>query len=423
MPRLEAGTNVAMCDGSTVTVEAFIASGGQGEVYRVRSGADGRRLALKWYTDPSIAGNDAFLANLKYNCAHAAPSPSFIWPEGVACRASGSYGYTMRLRPPGYMVLGDFFCIDRNPEAYFRSELAKITAALRICDSFSRLHSAGLSYQDLNDGNFLIEPHTGDVLICDSDNIAADGHNNGISGKPRYMAPEVAEGGIPTAASDRLSLAIILYRIFMADHPFEGALTCSPRHACLTPAEQTRLFGRDAVFCFDPDDRSNRPLELLQPNSLFFWDMVPEALRRMFCKALSRTAIRQPDRRTGADEWKELMLALRAALICCHNDPSDPPHDYMAEPGIPPGRCPRCGADAPPHALLLYDNGLSYTLSDGKPLYEGDSFAETAVCRADGHTLTLEYPDGRRRPLRDGSTLCSGNNKATIKLIHPDGSR
>lgn len=37
------------------------------------------------------------------------------------------------------------------------------------------LHRHGYSYQDLNDGNFFINPESGDVLICDNDNVMPQG--------------------------------------------------------------------------------------------------------------------------------------------------------------------------------------------------------------------------------------------------------
>ena len=44
---------------------------------------------------------------------------------------------------------------------------AMLNAAMKICNGFMMLHRFGYSYQDLNDGNFFIDPKTGDVLICD----------------------------------------------------------------------------------------------------------------------------------------------------------------------------------------------------------------------------------------------------------------
>ena len=192
--------------------------------------------------------NTQFRQTLQYNCNHNAPSQSFLWPLAITETINGSYGYVMKLRPEGFIDLGKFFCIDENPQAYFRSTLAKLTASLQICDAFSRLHQSGFSYQDINDGSFLIDPLKGHVRICDNDNIVFDGLSNGIAGKPHYMAPEVANGKIPNTASDRFSLAIILYRLFMVDHPFEGCRTSTERHNCLTPHDELQLFGNDAVF-------------------------------------------------------------------------------------------------------------------------------------------------------------------------------
>ena len=73
--------------------------------------------------------------------------------------------------------------------------LVKEAISLDICCAFRALHLKGLSYQDLNDGNFFINGETGRVLICDNDNVAPDGDNTtGIRGKARYMAPEVVSG-------------------------------------------------------------------------------------------------------------------------------------------------------------------------------------------------------------------------------------
>ncbi len=46
----------------------------------------------------------------------------------------------------------------------------------------------------LNDGGFFIDTRSGDVLVCDCDNVAADGDNFGIGGMPGFMAPEVVRG-------------------------------------------------------------------------------------------------------------------------------------------------------------------------------------------------------------------------------------
>lgn len=96
----------------------------------------------------------------------------------------------MKLRPKDYYEFGQYLLA----RAKFKSFEAMVNAAMKICEGFKALHLSGLSYQDLNDGNFFIHPETGDVLICDNDNVAPEGVTSGILGKARYMAPEVVTG-------------------------------------------------------------------------------------------------------------------------------------------------------------------------------------------------------------------------------------
>ncbi len=382
MPSLSPGTVITVSDGSSLTVIAYIASGGQGEVYRVRRNPGGREMALKWYTNRAIIDNPDFLKTLRHNCRHKAPSDAFLWPEAVTDRQYGSFGYIMRLRPEGFVDLGKFFCIDRNPQAYFRSWLAKLTACIQICDAFSRLHNNGFSYQDINDGSFLIDPFRGHVLICDNDNIVSDGCSNGVSGKPHYMAPEVAEGNTPDRASDRFSLAIILYRILMIDHPFEGRSTTSYENRCLTPDREMLLFGREAVFCHDTADCSNAPVEGLHDNSILYWRYLTSRLQRAFRIALCCRAIVDPCCRIRASSWKQMMLAERAALVTCHAAPDVPVHDYLCE-GAKPDLCPLCGSVTGAEVWLDFGDAMpAYRLTASKPLFLGESFVPEGICRA-----------------------------------------
>lgn len=438
MPTFSPGTRIRMANGTTVTVVDLLGAGGQGEVYKVRA-SSGVELALKWYTAPALITSNNFYGGMKVRSEYMTPSPVFLWPVLLTVRArNGAFGYLMRLRPPQYIEMGDYFCIDRNPDAWLRSYMAKINAGLTVADSFSRMHLEGLCFQDINDGNFFLDPMTGDVLICDTDNIVPDGRGGGISGKPRYMAPEVLAGQRPTCLSDRFSVAIILYRIFMIDHPFEGRLTMDAANSLLTTDRESELFGADAVFCYDRRDDRNRPDPELQPNSAAFWPQMPAALREAFEMSFSHEALVNPSLRVSSTKWREIMASLRAKVITCPAGRGEDAHDFIIDEQVP-RTCPVCGAPIGPVPYLVFPGGERYYLTPGKKLYFEGGFRSVGQCvsmntRNRGRILGLEnltneawhysYPGdypcetepGSSIIFSDGIEIDFGGTKATLHV-------
>ena len=212
MAELKTGYQGKTVYGNTFTVLEFLGGGGQGNVYKVQCG--GREMALKWYhkaTIDKMKDPDEFYENLMANIKKGAPTSAFLWPEELTEKCDGSFGYIMGLRPSNYEELTRFLIWDakkRRMKASFASITARCNAAINIIEGFRALHNDGYSYQDLNNGNFFIDPSNGDVLICDNDNVSERGVNFGIAGKQRYMAPEVVLGGVPDKRSDRFSYAV-----------------------------------------------------------------------------------------------------------------------------------------------------------------------------------------------------------------------
>ena len=409
MGELQINSKIEMVDGCFVTVTRLLGSGGQGEVYLVKD-ANGHDYALKWYTSPTIKQDHNFRNNLAYNIKQGAPNKNFLWPLKLTKFQNGSYGYLMALRPSRFNELGEMACVKRFPNSYFKSLEAKINAAIQICDAFRSLHLHGFSYQDLNEGGFFIDFSNGDVMICDNDNVIANGMNMGVRGKVRYMAAEVVEGGMPTIQSDCLSLAIILYRIFMVDHPLEGALTL--KYPNMTPEIERALFGRQAVFCYDPVDASNRPVPGQDVNSIKFWKLISPALRAMFQKALGKNAIQNPTMRVKVKEWKDFFLKLRRKVVVCPADGRDKPN-FMFMADSTPTVCPKCRKTVQPAAQLTFktrsgDETWDFYLD--KHLYLGDS------CIPVGYGVSRKKDDGTeeiaiRNLSQDKWTLLTASRK------------
>lgn len=261
MLELKTGEKVTLTNGSEATILKELGRGGQGIVYLVELG--GQKMALKWYLNKPI---DWFYRNLEDNIAKGAPSEAFLWPEYLTMKKDGYFGYVMKLHPQGYFEFGQYLLA----RAQFKSLDAIVNAAMKICEGFKSLHLSGLSYQDLNDGNFFIHPETGDVLICDNDNVAPEGKNSGILGKARYMAPEVVTGNKkPSKQTDRFSLSVVLFLLFYGNHPLEGArvLACP----CMTEKYEKRFYGSEAVFIYDTTDKSNLPVRGVHNNVMKKW--------------------------------------------------------------------------------------------------------------------------------------------------------
>ena len=217
-------------DGEVFSIIGHLGRGGQGEVYKVRSNRG--EYAVKWYYPDKCLKKinaAAFYRNLERNVEQGIPRLStgdaadqFIWPLKMIRRQNGSFGYLMNLFPTGYVPIGNVIrgqkkdASGRIVPVRFSSWFARVTAALNIVRAFEILHAKGLSYQDINEGGFSIDPRTGNIFICDCDNVSPDKTNLGILGIRMFMAPEVVRGEkLPDRGTDEYSLAVILFRLFM----------------------------------------------------------------------------------------------------------------------------------------------------------------------------------------------------------------
>lgn len=308
MAELTLNSQVRLKNGKTCRVKKELGRGGEGIVYLVDY--QGKDYALKWYLKERP---DAFYDNLLHNINKGAPAPNFIWPLAVTEHQKGYFGYLMELRPSGYYDMSSFLLL----QARFKSVQAQLNACLQICQAFQKLHINGLSYQDMNDGNFFINPDTGDVLICDNDNVAPDGTVTGILGKVGYMAPEIVEGkSMPNKYTDYFSLAVCLFILIYMNRPFEGLryLSCP----CDSDANAAKkLFGYDAVFIMDPDNPVNRPVKGVHTNVIRRWGVYPQMLSSNFCKTFSKEALMNPSKRVTDKEWHYILLQVRSMFVKC----------------------------------------------------------------------------------------------------------
>lgn len=305
--QLAIGTIVNANNGQ-VKVIRHIGGGGQGDVYEVEQ--NGKRKALKWYKDLGKEPK-TFYENIAQNIKNGSPSKAFLWPEDITEWKNNTFGYLMPLVPEGYYEFSRY----SNGSKQFDSWKAIIDASLEIISGFRILHNSGYSYQDINDGNFMIHK-SGRVLIVDNDNVAPSGENLGILGKPRYMAPEVVlNQQRPDSQTDRYSLALILFMMLCGGHPLEGQ-TGTPY--LLTPGNSKEIYGSKAVFVFDLDIKSNRPILGVQTNVITLWGLLPRYMKEMFIKAFSQDSLKKGGGyRVRELDWMKVLTRFRSDIVRC----------------------------------------------------------------------------------------------------------
>lgn len=100
------------------------------------------------------------------------------------------------------------------------------TVATQLAEALDFAHDHELTHGDLKPANVLVTPgwevKLTDLGVVSALSSSGLGHANTRWDRPEHLAPEVAEGGPPTPASDRFSLGVLLYSLLTGRVPFQG---------------------------------------------------------------------------------------------------------------------------------------------------------------------------------------------------------
>jgi eukaryotic-like serine/threonine-protein kinase len=293
-------------------IKEFLGSGGQGQVYKVD--VAGQEMALKWYKPEYLPLDPNLRIRLKNAINHGPPSPRFLWPQELLLDPQQStFGYLMNLRGAEY--LGILRAL--KEERYNFQVLAM--AGLQLAENFALLHSLkGLCYVDINWGGIFLKPNTGDILICDNDNVSETGAvYTPFLGTVDFGAPEFWRGEAPPSReTDLYSLAVLFFQMFMLHHPMHGRL--ERQFPILDPKATQELYTSQPVFIFDPDNESNRPI----PGDDFYdtvserWSILPQFARKCFLQTFT-DGLKHPSQRVAESIWRTTMVQLRDSIFLC----------------------------------------------------------------------------------------------------------
>ncbi|MBR6242073.1 MAG: serine/threonine protein kinase [Ruminococcus sp.] len=419
MEKINIGQEVELQFGGRARVSGVIGAGSHDTVYLAEY--NGMKWALKWYDTDKITDLDRFRSNIKNNMADGAPNNKFLWPRYFTKETEkGSFGIMLECKPDSFEPMRDLLrgykkIIEPDTgkitkkKVRFSSLHAMVTAGINIIHGFRQLHRFGKCYHQMSRNSFFINPDTGAVLIGGCDNIAPVGSELVLEGRPAYLAPEVNEGiTLPDAETDKFTMAVILFQLLFRGDPFEGEKVVMD--VCLSNDDLRRHYGRDAVFVFDPDNDTNRPVRGIHDGLMKFWDIYPDYVRNAFIKSFTAGLMNKEERLTE-DDFQKIFIRLRSEIISCSCGKTD----FMTlfdRPDIRTFKCPNC---------LMEFSTLSFSnFKNRVPLYIGKKFYECEIWPDSEDFLTVagELVENKFRPGLLGIKNCS-DKKWRAKM--PDG--
>ncbi|MFL6138920.1 MAG: protein kinase domain-containing protein [Frankiaceae bacterium] len=217
--RPSAGTAHPQVLGSRYRLDAPIAVGGMGEVWRAVDERLGRPVAVK-VLKPELAGDPSFRDRFRAEGRHAAllshPGIASVFDYG---EAGGSAYLVMELvdgEPLSHVIARE----GRLPVVRTLDIVGQAALALQAA------HDAGVVHRDVKPGNLLLRPD-GVVKVTDFGIArAADAvpltQTGAVVGTAHYLSPEQASAEPVTPRSDIYSLAVVAYECLAGRRPFDG---------------------------------------------------------------------------------------------------------------------------------------------------------------------------------------------------------
>ena len=220
-----------------------------------------------------------------------------------------------------------------------------------------------------------------------------------VAGTPDFIAPEVVSTihlartdplrRLPSIATDRYALAVLIYMYLLYRHPLKGDKNHDP-----DPAKDDQMaMGDKALWIEHPTDSSNRiklagasPAELPWKNTT----AIPYTITGPYLAELFRRAfiegVQAPERRPTADDWENALVKTADLIQRCQN--SHCIQKWFAFDNTQAPRCPFCGT--------AYSGPL--------PVLDLYSERQAGQFRPDNHRLMI-YPDQSLYPWHTNRTI------------------
>lgn len=222
-------------------IEGVLGRGSFGTVYRASHAVIGRRAAVKVLRDHAAEAHkvEAFIeeARLVARLRH----PNIVDVLGFGQLPDGRHFQVMDL------IDGPTLADHLRERG--RLALAEALPILRgVASALDAVHQSGVAHRDLKPANVVLERRGKDFspklidfgvaeLIAIESAAAEATDARGVTGTPRYMAPEQCRGQAVDARADAYAFGLLAYEVLTGELPFTGAdaLELMLKHTSETP--------------------------------------------------------------------------------------------------------------------------------------------------------------------------------------------
>jgi DNA-binding helix-hairpin-helix protein with protein kinase domain len=323
-----------------------IGSGGEGEVWALEGGRGAAKFLLA-----ANATREELQAKLRRIMRTDLRGIPIAAPHGLI---DGPLGYIMELLED-MVPLTTLYNQPRGADTatWYRDTgglRRRLTVLAKLADALHRLHAKALAYCDISPGNVLISrlQERDNVWLIDPDNISAESDHSTVAlFTPAFGAPEVVRSEKPNdTLSDVFSLALVVYRVLIGNHPFYGDMV----H--LNKAHEPAAYSGELPWINHPTDERNRSTKGMPID----WTLTP-ALFRLASQAFEDGLVK-PESRPSAANWRDELLRAADFTYSC---PTCMNTVYAFH-----DKCPWCTTAKPP---LLFAELLAHV---PVPAYEPD---------------------------------------------------
>lgn len=306
------GKMISTVSGKQYMITEPAGDGAEGVVYNEQSG----NFLIKLYKKGNPIQNAKKLQKLQWLIRQHYPD-QFIKPLDIVEKPY--IGYVMQ-KVKNHSSLNRLLIPSRDvsfTEWYNRQTgglRRRFFLAYQIALQFSLLHESNRAYCDISGNNILVneDPSKASVCMIDIDNIYIPGGDAGnVLGTSRYMAPEIMNRQMePDIFTDDWSLALILFELLRAGHPFVGKMVEDG-----TPEMENQAYLGLYPYVDALDTDINRATQMLPAEAVF-----TKKLKKLFEKTFVK----------GLENRMERTPALDFALACLEAS-----NNVM--------KCPECG--------------------------------------------------------------------------------